>query len=95
MHNEIRARLLPIASQSNSSFDVQVSLDAATALISIDPFDEPATLALAECFARSGRRIAARDLLVRYAEQMRTELDEKPSANVVEATERISSRSQT
>jgi DNA-binding SARP family transcriptional activator len=85
MHNEVRARLLPIALQSDGMFDVQVATDAATALVSMDPFDEAATLALAECLSRSGRRVAARELLVRYAEQVRAELDEDPSRRVVDA----------
>ena len=89
VHNEIRARLLPIAVQSNEAFDIQIALDAATALVAIDPFDEAATLALADCLARSGRRIAARRLLVRYADQMRSELDDDPSSTITEATERL------
>ncbi len=85
VHNEVRARLLPIALQSDGMFDVQVSTDAATALVSMDPFDEAATLALAECLSRSGRRMAARELLVRYAEQVRAELDEDPSKRLADA----------
>ena len=94
VHNEVRARLLPIALQPNTLFDVQVATDAATALISIDPFDEAATLALAECLTRSGRRIAARDLLIRYADQVRSELDDEPSEAVVATAQRIRERSQ-
>jgi DNA-binding SARP family transcriptional activator len=54
-------------------------MDAASALVAIDPYDEAATLALADCLASSGRRIAARELLLRYAEDIRKELDEIPS----------------
>jgi len=80
VHNEVRARLMPIALQSQASFDIQVATDAAAALVALDPFDEAATLALAECLSRSGRKVAARDLLVRYAEQMHTEMgDEVPA----------------
>jgi DNA-binding SARP family transcriptional activator len=81
VHNEIRARLLPIATQSQVAYDVQVSTDAATALVAIDPYDESATLALADCLKRSGRPAAARRLLVAYAERVRDELDEASSAN--------------
>lgn len=82
VHNEVRARLLPIAVQSQASFDIQVATDAAAALVALDPFDENATLALADCLSRSGRRVAARDLLVRYAEQLQTELGEDAPESV-------------
>ena len=95
VHNEVRARLLPIALQPTASFDVQVATDAAAALIGIDPFDEAATLALADCLTRSGRRIAARDLLIRYADQVRSELDDEPSPAILETTQRIRGGSQT
>jgi DNA-binding SARP family transcriptional activator len=89
IHNEVRARLLPIALQSSASFEIQVALDAATALVAIDPFDEAATLALADCLSRSGRRIAARRLLVGYADQLRSELDEEPSSTISKVTQRL------
>ena len=79
VHNEVRAQLLPIALRPGLSFSVQVATDAASALVAIDPYDEAATLALADCLSSSGRRIAARQLLVRYAAEIRTELDESPS----------------
>jgi len=64
-------------------------MDAAAALVTIDPFDEAATLALAESLSRSGRRRAARELLVNYAAQLRTEFDEAPSKDISEATDRL------
>ena len=79
VHNEVRAQLLPIAQRPGVSFSVQVAMDAASALVTIDPYDEAATLALADCLSTSGRRIAARQLLVRYAEDVRSELDESPT----------------
>jgi DNA-binding SARP family transcriptional activator len=94
VHNDIRAKLLPIALQTNA-FEIQVSLDAATALVMIDPFDESATMALADCLARSGRRVAARDLLIRYADQLTSELEEAPSSRVSEAAERLRRQNQT
>lgn len=89
VHNEIRSRFLPIALQSHAAFDLQVAMDAATALIAIDPYDEAANLALAETLFRSGRRRAARELLVRYADQIRTEFDERPSESIARATDRL------
>jgi DNA-binding SARP family transcriptional activator len=84
VHNEVRSRLLPIATQSHGTFDTQVAIDAAAALVTLDPFDEAATAALAEGLSRSGRRRAARDLLVTYADQLRAELDDTPSESVLE-----------
>ena len=84
MHNEVRARLLPIALQTEAQFHVQVALDAAAALVGLDPYDEAATVALADCLARSGQRVAARNLLVRYATQVQSELNEEPSSIVAE-----------
>lgn len=89
VHNEVRSRLLPVALQAHASFDVQVAMDAAAALVTIDPFDEAATLALAECLTRSGRRKAARELLVGYAAQLKTEFDEAPSRDISDATDRL------
>lgn len=71
------------------SYGVQIQTSAATALTELDPFDEEATIALAECLTRSGRRIAARDLLVRYADQVRSELDEDPSSRLMATVQRI------
>jgi DNA-binding SARP family transcriptional activator len=81
--------LLPIAAASEGEFDVQVSLDAATALVSMDAFDEAATVALADAMARSGRRVAARDLLIRYADQIRRDLDDDPPQSVVQAFDKV------
>jgi DNA-binding SARP family transcriptional activator len=86
VHNEVRAQLLPIAVRPGVSFNVQVATDAASALVAMDPYDEAATLALADCLSSSGRRIAARELLVRYAEDVRSELEESPPTLVNEAT---------
>jgi len=64
-------------------------MNAAAALVAIDPFDEAATLALADCLSRSGRRRAARELLLRYADQARTELDEEASQTISAAAVRL------
>lgn len=94
VHNEVRSRLLPIALQSHAAFDIQTAMDAATALVALDPYDEAANLALAECLSRSGRRRAARELLVRYVDQLRDEFNENPSDNVSDATSRLELPSQ-
>ena len=82
VHNDVRERLLPIALAAVTGYDVDVSTQAAAALVSLDPFDEQATLALAECLMRSGRRVAARDVLVDFARRMQEELDEDPSTQL-------------
>jgi len=94
VHNEVRDRLLPIALTA-TAYDIEVSIQAASALIALDPYDEGAVLALAESLSRSGRRVAARDLIVDYARRLQAELDEGPSpeltraAQVFEAAARI------
>ncbi len=90
IHNEIRSRLLPIAVQADGQYDLQVALDAAAALVGLDQFDEAATLALADCLSRSGRRVAARRLLAQYSDQVRRDLDEEPPAQVTAALTRLS-----
>jgi DNA-binding SARP family transcriptional activator len=76
VHNEVRDRLLPIAMSPATAYEVDVSVKAAAALIALDPYDEAAVLALADGLSRSGRRVAARDLIIDYARRFRAELDE-------------------
>jgi len=87
VHNEVRDQLLPIALTPSTAYDLEVSVLAASALIALDPYDEAAVLALAECLSRSGRRVAARDLVVDYAKRMQMELDDEPSPAVVQAAQ--------
>ena len=79
VQNDVRDRLLPIASGADTGYELRVATRAATALVSLDPYDEPAVLALVECLARSGRRRAARDLVVGFMRKVKSELDEEPS----------------
>ncbi len=88
VHGEVRARLLPIAMQA-SGYELGVSLQAASALVTLDPFDEKAVLALADCLTRSGRRVAARDLIVDYATRLHAELDESPSQALTTAAQAV------
>jgi DNA-binding SARP family transcriptional activator len=93
VQNDVRSKLLPIATHIDGSFDSQVSIDAATALVNLDPFDEAATVALADGLARSGRQKAAKDLLVRYSEQIREELEGDIPPALLAAQTRIGVRS--
>jgi DNA-binding SARP family transcriptional activator/tetratricopeptide (TPR) repeat protein len=79
IHAEIRERLLPIAIAPGTSFDVEVAAQAAAALLNLDPFDEAAILALAECFSRSGRRAAARQVVLDFLRRLETDLDLEPT----------------
>jgi DNA-binding SARP family transcriptional activator len=80
IHAEVRERLLPIALSPGTSYEVEVSAQAATALLHLDPFDEGAILALAECLSRSGRRAAARQVVVDFLKRLETDLDLEPTA---------------
>jgi DNA-binding SARP family transcriptional activator len=82
VNNVVRARLLPIAQQRDEAFDLQLATDAASALAALDPFDETAALALADCLERSGRRVAARGVVLRYARLVRAEFDEDTESQV-------------
>ena len=79
VHNELRARLLPLAQRTDPTYDRQVALDAASALVMLDPYDEAATVALAEGLELSGQRVAARKVLARFAQQIDSELDAEGS----------------
>jgi DNA-binding SARP family transcriptional activator len=94
VHNEVRDQLLPIALTPSTAYDLEVSVLAASALIALDPYDEAAVLALAECLSRSGRRVAARDLVVDYAKRVQVELDDEPSPEVVQAAQGFGARGQ-
>jgi DNA-binding SARP family transcriptional activator len=79
VHCEVRDILLPIAMASPGEFDVDVSIQAASALLMLDPWDERAVVAMADGLARSGRRVAARTLIAEFATRYQRELDELPS----------------
>jgi len=81
VHGEIRENLLPIALAPITSFDVDVSAQAAAALLNLDPFDEAAILALADCLSQSGRRAAARQVVVDFLRRMQSDLDLDPSTD--------------
>ncbi len=88
-HNDVRDRLLPVALSPSTAYDLDVSIGAASALVTLDPYDEVAVLALADGLSRSGRRVAARNLVVEYATRMRTELDDEVSPAVAEMAQSL------
>ncbi len=85
VHTDVRRFLLPIAQAGPDTYDTALSLRAAQTLLKLDPFDEAAVLALASPMARSGKRIAARDLVIDYARRVRGEFDDEPSSQFVSA----------
>jgi DNA-binding SARP family transcriptional activator len=82
-HAEVRQVLFPLASSSAASPDLAVR--AGCALMVLDEFDESAAVVTAHQLEVTGRRSAARKLILRFAEKLRSELDEQPSALVAEA----------
>lgn len=89
IHNEVRERLLPIAKSPVTEFDTDVAALAASALLTLDSFDEAATIALADCLTRSGRRVAARELVVDYIHRLQSEFDEAPSQELIDAAQSL------
>ncbi len=86
-HAELRESLLPIALGQLDGPDLAVR--ASCALVMLDEYDERATLALATQLANGGRRNAAREVVVRFAQKMRDELDEQPSGDLMDALESL------
>ena len=58
------------------------------ALLRLDPFDEPATLALADALSASGRVVAARNVVVEYVRRLNDDLELAPSAEFQSAASR-------
>lgn len=79
IHAEVRHALLPIARNRGRYRDDDLAIRAASALIRLDRFDEEAYIAIVERLASSGRRIAARELITRYAGRLKVDYDEDPS----------------
>jgi DNA-binding SARP family transcriptional activator len=94
VHAEVRDFLLPLATTSmNLSPDLRIR--AASALIDLDEFDDDAYIALAEHLAKSGRQVAARDVIIRYAKRIEDELAEAPASRIADLMSELGSRSQT
>jgi DNA-binding SARP family transcriptional activator/tetratricopeptide (TPR) repeat protein len=91
VHNWVRARLLPIASMQDGHYSLQVAVDAGTAMLALDEFDEAAMAALVGLLDRSGRRAAAREALARFSARIRSELDDEPSGVITELAARLHS----
>jgi DNA-binding SARP family transcriptional activator len=91
IHSEVRDLLLPIALASPGEFEPDVSVQAASALLMLDPWDERAVVAMADGLARSGRRVAARKFITDFAAKYERELDEQPSEEFKHAASALGS----
>jgi DNA-binding SARP family transcriptional activator len=89
VHAEIRHVLLPIATRPSANVGDDLAIRAASALIALDEFDEQAYLAIAERLSSSGRRVAAREVITRYARKLHDELDEPPSPDLSGALKQL------
>jgi DNA-binding SARP family transcriptional activator len=88
-HTDVRRFLLPIAQSGPDAYQTDVAIRAAATLLELDPYDEAAVLAMASAVAESGKRIAARDMIVSYVERLRAEFSDEPSSAFVEAAGRL------
>jgi DNA-binding SARP family transcriptional activator len=79
VHNDVRRLFLPIVEGTVAGIPSEERALVGSALLRLDPFDEPALVALAQSFAISGRRVAARRVLEDYAARLRSDLDDEPS----------------
>ncbi|HEX2767479.1 MAG TPA: BTAD domain-containing putative transcriptional regulator [Candidatus Limnocylindria bacterium] len=88
IHSLIRTSLLPIALRTDASTSTGVSIQACLALLRLDPFDEQATLALADALSASGRVAAARKVVIEYVRRLNVDLDLEPSPEFFTAATR-------
>jgi LuxR family maltose regulon positive regulatory protein len=88
VHNEIRGVLMPIAAGNVRTDWQELGVRAACALVTLDPLDEAAQIAVAERLSATGRRAAGRQTLAQFARRTREELDEEPSEALTAAMQR-------
>jgi DNA-binding SARP family transcriptional activator len=93
VHAEVRHALLPIAEGEGATPDLAIR--AASALMVLDEFDESAALALIRQLIASGRRLSARDLVIRFTDKLRDELGEGPSGDLATILHALSSQAST
>lgn len=93
IQEEIRRSLLPIANGQLAARDPLLGAHAAAILVSMDPYDEAATVALATQFAVTGRRAAARATMDRYVSMIRRELGDEPGEEAVRIAQNLQSKS--
>jgi len=75
---EIRRALLPIAEGRYAAQNPLLAAHAAAVLVSMDPYDETANIALATQLAVTGRRVAARTHLERFLVSLTRDLGDEP-----------------
>jgi DNA-binding SARP family transcriptional activator len=93
VHSEVREVLLPLAS-GRSGVSPDLSVRAACALVELDVFDEAAHVAMATQLTASGKRMAAREALERYARRLDDDLDEAASPELLKIMAAVGLRPQ-
>ena len=86
---EIRHALFPIADGQFASADPLLGAHAAAVLVSMDPFDEAANVALATQLSITGRRVAARSAIERYVTWLRREYEDEPGPEILALGRRL------
>jgi DNA-binding SARP family transcriptional activator len=84
IHNDVRSALRPLLMADGIELDHETGVRAAYALLGMDEYDELARLALIRQLAASGRRKTALEEARRYADMLRSELDEDPPAALLQ-----------
>ena len=76
--------LLPVAT-GNASVSADLAISAACALVDLDSFDEAAHIAMATQLSAAGKRVAARQALLRFAQRLQDDLAEPASVELQDA----------
>ena len=86
VHSEVREVLLRL---SNGEFGIgaDLAVRSACAVLSLDPYDDAAQIALVRQLEASGRRSVARASILSYAKKLKDDLDENPSGPLAAAIE--------
>jgi len=88
IHAEVRALLLPIASDATLA-GPDKAIQAGYAALQMDGYDDAAHYSIASQYLASGQRAAARDALERYERTLRDDLDESLSPALAELLGRL------
>ena len=84
VHSEVRDVLLPVAT-GNASVSADLAIRAACALVELDAFDEAAHIAMATQLSAAGKRVVARQTLLRFAQRLKDDLAEPASVELQDA----------
>ena len=71
VHSEVRDLLLPMATAAPGQFELDVSVQAASALLMLDPWDERAVVAMADAISAIRTESSSADVPDRVRHQVR------------------------